>query len=920
MNTDQPKNSTIRTLEPASTQPYEATPATAIAISADESGGTYEVTRDDLRRTKKHLIAELERLRARVAEYEANAQTQERDDRQRAYSYLSAHLAFTDAVLDSLDQGVITIDHNSHVTLMNRAARDMLGWGTGESLGKPIHTLIHCDNPPQAHTHPEHPEHPEHSEHSERAKDDGLNAFYARHDEQACPFTDSRNWRQVPEIPRWPVLSASHRSGVIRREHDIFTRKDGSHIPVAYSISPITWHKEITGLAIAFEDISEQQRIEQELRESDSRFQATFEAAAAGIALVALDGRFIQMNQRFSEMMGYPQEELFQRTAQSLIFDQDIAAATEVAHRLLNSEQSHIASEKRYIRKDGTLLWVYGSVSLVRSPAGEPRYFISVIEDITDRKQLEAELHTSRQQAADRATQLETVFEAIADGVIVLDGQGRLQHTNAAAQRVLTLMTNGHESPVLDFAQWQAATLRNERGQPFTKNQLPTARIVHGDVLTGANAMEAQLQTQDGRTLHYNISGAPLHDCTGAMSGIVLMLRDVTDRRRLERETQVRTHQLEATLEAMSDGVLVYDASGTIIHMNRAARRIYGIDAQPDFSGLTVEERVSRLHLRDDQGRAYHKGPEILRNILAGNALNDDQAIHLTMTTLDGRFARIQITGMPIHDEQRAINGAVLVVRDVTEQAQLQSRLHQMEHAIQEHPVQSETSDEFLTLASQSLEAPLANVHRALRRLALHTEHYLRTQRRQAATANSSSSASDGAKLRKYLHQALREAEQFERTFNELLDVSRIRSRQLTLHLAPCDLLAITRQVVKRLQTAHPMRDIRLVPPANRSRLPVLADSARVAQALTRYLRDALQSAPADRPITITLNGESDAQGRWARVAVQDERQAATTDQRFGFDLSICRALIEWQRGQVGMESALETGATFWFALPLISG
>lgn len=127
------------------------------------------------------------------------------------------------------------------------------------------------------------------------------------------------------------------------------------------------------------------------LTASETRFTATFEQAAVGIAHVALDGTWLNVNRRCLDIVGYPKEELLQLTFGDITHPDDIEADWALVRELLRGERSTYSMEKRYFTKGKRLIWVNLTVSLVRKADGSPDYFISVIEDITQRKRIENE-------------------------------------------------------------------------------------------------------------------------------------------------------------------------------------------------------------------------------------------------------------------------------------------------------------------------------------------------------------------------------------------------------------------------------------------------------------------------------------------------------------------------------------------------
>jgi PAS domain S-box-containing protein len=151
-------------------------------------------------------------------------------------------------------------------------------------------------------------------------------------------------------------------------------------------------------LAGIITDITERKHAESALRESEERFSGAFHHAPIGVALVAPDGHWLKVNRALCQLLGYSEAELLARTFQELTHPDDLAASLEFVRQALAGGIPGYQMEKRYIHKDGQFITILLSVSLVRDDAGQPLYFISQIQDITERKQ--AELMLSRTNRA----------------------------------------------------------------------------------------------------------------------------------------------------------------------------------------------------------------------------------------------------------------------------------------------------------------------------------------------------------------------------------------------------------------------------------------------------------------------------------------------------------------------------------------
>ncbi|HZW24284.1 MAG TPA: PAS domain S-box protein [Gallionella sp.] len=168
-------------------------------------------------------------------------------------------------------------------------------------------------------------------------------------------------------------------------------RKNGQLYPKWLTITAVRNERlDIIRYVIIFSDITTRKKVEeQKLRESDERFLGTLEQAAVGIAHASPQGLFRQANRKFCDITGYSREELFGMVEQELTFPDDQGNGDETMRQLLAGEISTFAVEKRYVRKDRTLVWVNQTVSVLREADGSPKYLILVIEDITERRRNE---------------------------------------------------------------------------------------------------------------------------------------------------------------------------------------------------------------------------------------------------------------------------------------------------------------------------------------------------------------------------------------------------------------------------------------------------------------------------------------------------------------------------------------------------
>jgi two-component system cell cycle sensor histidine kinase/response regulator CckA len=157
-------------------------------------------------------------------------------------------------------------------------------------------------------------------------------------------------------------------------------------------------------LVAQVQDISERIQTEAALREAEARLRSFFEHAPIGEAVVAPDGRFLKVNAALCEIVGYPKDELLAKTFQDITHPEDLEADLEYVRQMLAGEIRTYQMEKRYLHRLGHVVWVLLSVSLVRDEAGRPLYFLSQIQDVTERRRADEELREASARLAEAQT------------------------------------------------------------------------------------------------------------------------------------------------------------------------------------------------------------------------------------------------------------------------------------------------------------------------------------------------------------------------------------------------------------------------------------------------------------------------------------------------------------------------------------
>ncbi|CAN5696334.1 hypothetical protein BH24ACT26_BH24ACT26_18650 [soil metagenome] len=196
------------------------------------------------------------------------------------------------------------------------------------------------------------------------------------------------------------VLEAIRRGRAIDRLETERVTKDGRRLHVAVTTSPIYLDGDIAGASTITRDITQAKGSERALRESEQRFRVMFDSSPLGISLVDLDGRPVHSNRAFQEMLGYTAEDLRATTVDSLTHPEDTDKSGTLFAELLQGLRDRYEIEKRYIRKDGAVLWAHLTVSAMRDEGGKVRFIIGMVANMSERKSLEDQLRHAQKMEA----------------------------------------------------------------------------------------------------------------------------------------------------------------------------------------------------------------------------------------------------------------------------------------------------------------------------------------------------------------------------------------------------------------------------------------------------------------------------------------------------------------------------------------
>lgn len=578
----------------------------------------------------------------------------------------------------------------------------------------------------------------------------------------------------------------------------------------------------------------------------------------------------------------------------------------------------------------------------------------------------------AQQQADRRARELEATFDAMTDGVVIYNAQGNMLQINTAYRQLIGLDKNPAHSTLTPAERGAMLALRDEYGHPLRSTQQPVQRMLGGERFSGAKAMDIQMRTLDGRETQLSVAGTPMYNQEHHLTGGVLVFRDVTQRRQLER----RTHDALETLLAMAD-VLVHAPDSTYAHdsaftaRERTALRlveltcsllgcqiasIVAVEAEtlalrpivsmgfPAETEQQFNKQIARASLRDyfpatDIEKLY-RGEPILTDMsgatAAGMPTYDIRVVLGAPMCVGERlvgFLSVDYNTTehryPLNEEMSLITAIGKLAAMVIERERLVQERTEAQAAELAAREANRLKDEFLGIAGHELRTPLTTIKVSVQLAKRQVDRAL--QQKQTISPELAKTLLN---VMSFLKRTERQISIQNRLVSDLLDVSRIETGHLELHPGLYDITAIVREVIDDQRVLTPERTIILsaTPPQE---LLVTVDPDRVHQVISNYLSNALKYSDADKPVVVTVEHS----GSRARVAVRDEGPGLSTAEQqhiwdrfyrvagieiksgsgvgLGLGLHISRTLIERLGGKVGVQSEPDIGSTFWFSLPL---
>ena len=634
------------------------------------------------------------------------------------------------------------------------------------------------------------------------------------------------------------------------------------------------------------------------------------------------EGGIIEWNAGAEQLYGYTRAEALGQVSHDLL--RTVHSLPMNTRLAILERDGQWTGEVRHTTKDGREVVVESRQQII--DLGGQRLILETNRDVTERWALNEALQRRTRELEEANLQLRTLLDVLPVGVAIVDAAGRPLIVNDAVRQVW-----GQNLPMAESAAQygEYRAWRTDTGEPVAASDWGLARALTDGTVSLAG--EYDILAFDGQRKAILDSAAPLRDASGAITGAVTAIFEITERRQFERRTRDALDALLAMAETLvSENGL--DAMGLhtdgpepmIAQAQPIARRLAELTrgllgcSRVSISALEGEQMASRpiavAGLTESQeaqwweeqraapGRPLRESmlPAELERILSGQTATFDltrppyeyanpygvTAILGAPMQAHGRIVGLlaldfqSIDGQPhvFTDEESRI--ALAVARLGAVVLERERLLREREAARAEVLALAEANrrmDEFLGIAGHELRTPITTIKANLQLAERRTRQALEANQPADTGEQRPSSGKVRRPLEQLLHlleRAAQSAERQERLVRDLLDISRISAGQLQYRMAPHDLAVIVREAVTEQRLSNPTRRIELEIPEEP--VPVTADADRLAQVLTNYLTNALKYSEAKHPVSVTVSRH----GVAARVAVRDQGPGLSAEQQ----------------------------------------
>lgn len=439
--------------------------------------------------------------------------------------------------------------------------------------------------------------------------------------------------------------------------------KDREQIPVRLAATPIASF--VTSGARLYQtvifDLRERLAAEAALRQSERRFRRYFDLGLIGMAISTPERRYIEANEHLCQLLGYTREELLRKKWSDLAHPDDLDRSLAELDKVISGEVDGYTVDRRWIRKDGRVIDTVVSVNCVRFDNGLPDYFVTLIQDVTERKRADEALRASERR-------YRTLFNLVPVAVYACDAKGVIQQFNRRAAELWggEPGQNGTRKKICG-----SYKLFYPDGKLMPRAKSPMARVLRGEQLE-AGDREIVVERKDGTRRNVIAQPQALTGEHGQIIGAINCLYDITERKRDEEALRESEEQSRAMLNQTTVGIARSDLKGRLLFTNRKLDEMLGYK-ETELIGKSIHEITHQEDLK--------KSAELFRRLAQKGEPFEVEKRYLRK---DGSTVWGTVSAAPILDAAGKPRSAVAAILDISERKRAEEELLLAHEALRE--------------------------------------------------------------------------------------------------------------------------------------------------------------------------------------------------------------------------------------------
>lgn len=428
-------------------------------------------------------------------------------------------------------------------------------------------------------------------------------------------------------------------------------RKDKTLVDVEIYGVPLVIGEEIRGILAIYQDITGRKRIEAKLRDSENRFRTAFEDAPYGMCMTDLSGHFLHANAALCKMLGYTSDELLAGAWQQITHPDDLERSRQIAIQFGKGVDTTLEIQKRYLHKQGKIVWAYVKISLVKDSLGNASHYITQIEDITERK-----------RADEAQAFLASLVESSQDAIVGLNPEGIVMSWNRGATELYGYRAEEMiGKPIATFI---------PADRPIQLSQfLETIRA--GQSISNYESYRIR---KDGTRVDVSLSISPVFDSNRQITGMVSIARDITRRKQDEQALISSEEKFRQLAENISEVFWMMPPSAKeVLYVSPAYEQIWGRTYEELYRNPMAWAEA--IH-PDDQ----HAAHATFARQLQGERIDSIYRIR----TPNGQEKWIRDRAFPVRDRSGQLTRIVGLAEDISDRKLAEERLRASEERYRE--------------------------------------------------------------------------------------------------------------------------------------------------------------------------------------------------------------------------------------------